>query len=990
MFDNQIVGAGDVNGDGVEDFLVGVPAAKAGKGKATLYSGSRVPDSPFYTELWSETGSRGYGTNPADGFGSGVCGLGDINGDGFDDFAVSSGNGQYVMVYQGPDGGLLKVLVANHQNASTDYGSPLTSVDMDGDGIREMIVGDPNWEANGPDEKGMVRVYQFTPLNTQPVTSGGGQGGNPTITIVSILRFVNHLAPGELSSPDMMVTLVAEMAGQNENWFGSSLSGVASGTGSDYLLVGSPRMETSSSGPVSGGEVFLYRDNPATTELDLEQILNIQDSYTNTEPGKFGVAVASVGDIDANDGAEEFIVGAPMTDLTQVDAGYATVFDVDGNVILSFSGTTADEGLGATVAGLGDIDGDQIDDFLIGAPGITAGPGYVSLFSGDDGGVIDTLSGSESSAHFGQHVATSGDVDGDGSRDIIIARKSTSAFSSSVHVFRPLHSLPYRVTIDATGTGTTFAPIHGTNHGPGHKFAWTKQIGSDDPYLTNHTQDFSVEYESTNIPNTRIQGEGVGDLNYLWLLDQGLTNDMSRDYDVANTEIENLANYDFKQMDTRMDMHDTVEGMDTIWRVGHDKAEIPGDTEWYAGFREPPNSAAGLAKVAAQILKHYNLGWGGRAIPTNPISLIELWNEPFIKFWTGNGAEFGELHVEMLKALDDNFDFDGDGIADDMTMMTPIAPGDPDGFTSDFLDVLEANWDPQNPHKIRLDAVVQHWYTNNPHQFLSKFEDLDTFYKAIGESHNVLKQGENFEVVYPEVWITEWNRTIEQYADTFASMPYLMNSFYYMDGLYNGDFKRTDGEEFAITLAGASHYSAKLSLWNKLVDPNTGEVYNLKKHAGLAWEVYGTTLFEEANERLKVDGCFFEPQMEGGVANPIKDFTVMAGRSDQTNRVVVVVSSLQVVDTQDHPDARNETERLPYVIDLDNLGFTPVSVTRLVQETDVIAFRNGQEAELVPVPVLGSGTLPYSAWSMTVNGTSVNIDVDDMIQNTYEVIIIEG
>lgn len=984
---NPIVGAGDVNGDGVEDFLIGVPDSKAGKGKATLYSGRRSLDSPFYTELWTETGSRGYGGSPADGFGSGLCALGDINADGYDDFAVGSGNGHYVMVYLGPEGTLLKSLVTHSENASSDYASAMTSVDLDGDAINELIIGDPNWEANGPAEKGMLHVYKFTPLTA--MANMGGESGSTT-TIVAVLQFVNPISPGELSSPDMSVTLIAELAGQNENWFGSSLSGVASGSASDYLLVGSPRMETSLSGPVPGGEVFLYRDDPNTIELDLEQILTIQDTYSSTEPGKFGIAVASVGDIDGNDGADEFIVGAPQTDLLEIDAGYAKVFDVDGNVILSIFGTVADEGVGATVAPLGDVDGDQIDDILLGAPGISTGPGYVALISGSDGSTIETLVGVENSVHFGETVATSGDVDGDGSRDIIIARNSPTPFSSSVHVFRPLHSLPYRVTVSATGTGTTFAPIHGTNHGPAHRFAWTKQIGTDDPYLTNHTQDFCEEYAATNVPNTRIHGEGVGDLNYLWLLDQGILDDMSRDFDVSNAEIENLANYDFTQMDTRMDAHDTVPGMDTIWRIGHDKAEIPGSTDWYPGFREAPNSADGLAKVSAQVLKHYNLGWGGRAIPANPIHLVELWNEPFINFWTGNGAEFGELHVAMLKALDENFDTDGDGVANNMTMMTPIAPGDPDGFTTDFLNVLESNWDPQNPHKIRLDAVVQHWYTNTPHQFLRKFEDLDTFYKTIGETHNVLKQGENGAVVLPEVWITEWNRTIEQYADTFASMPYLMNSFFYMDGLVHGDFQRTDGDDFGITLAGASYFSAKLSLWNKVIDEQTGLAYNLKNHAGLAWEVYGTTLFGDAKERLQTSGSFFEPQMEGGDANPIKDFTVMAGRSEQVNRVVIVVSSLQVVDSQDHPDMRDEAARLPYNLDLTDLDFVPATVTRFVQETDVIHWGAGQEAALVAVPLLGSGSLPYTAWEMSVDGSTVHIDVDDMIQNTYEVIIIEG
>jgi hypothetical protein len=994
---NRIAGAGDVNGDGVEDFLVGVPGSKAGKGKATLYSGVRLNDSPWFTELWTETGSRGYGGAPADGFGSGMCALGDINEDGYDDFAVSSGTGRYVMVYLGPEGTMLQALVNHNPKASDNYGSALAAVDMDGDGINELVVGDPNWEANGTTEKGMIEVYQFTPFNTPGMNNNGGGGGGsgsgePNSTVVSILRFVNEAGSGEFSTPDMDVTLVAILAGQNENWFGSSLTGVATGTGSDLLLVGSPRMETSLSGAVAGGEVFLYVDNPATPEFDLEQVLTIQDTYTSTEPGKFGISVAAIGDIDGNDGVEEFLVGAPATDITQIDCGYAKVFDVYGNTVMTINGTVADEGVGGTVARLGDIDGDMIDDMLIAAPGVTAGPGYVTIISGDDASVLDTFNGSENSARFGDSVASSGDVDGDGSRDIIISRHSDNAFASTVHVFRPLHSLPYRISVDASGTGTHFGPVHGVNHGPRHMSAWTKWIGTDDPYLTNITVDYSALYDSANIPNSRIHGEGVGDMNYMWLLDQGILDDMSRDYDVSDTEIENLANYDFSQMDNRMDSQEAIPNSETIWRVGHDKAEIPGDTEWYAGFRDPPNSMDGFAKVTAQMLKHYNEGWGGRAVPDQKLHLIELWNEPYINFWTGNGTQFGELHVAMLKALDENFDVDGDGKADDYLMMTPIPPGDPDGWTTEFMDVLEQNWDPQNPHKIRIDGAIQHWYTTIPHSFLNKYEGLDTFYKAIGESHHALKQGPNGEVVLPEIWITEWNRTIEKYADTFASMPFLMNSFYYMDGLYNQDFKRKDGKDFGITFGGANFFSAKLMLWRKLIDPLTAEVYLMKDHAGLAWEVYGNTLFETASERLATTGSFFEQNMDWGLVtdNPIKDFTVMSGRSETEDRVVIVISSMQLVDNLDHPDDRDETSRLPYVVDVDDLGFTPVTITRYVQQTDNILFESGMEAALEAIPVGGSGTLPYAAWNIAIDGTTINIDVDDMIQNTYEVIIIEG
>ncbi len=116
----------------------------------------------------------------------------------------------------------------------------------------------------------------------------------------------------------------------------------------------------------------------------------------------------------------------------------------------------------------------------------------------------------------------------------------------------------------------------------------------------------------------------------------------------------------------------------------------------------------------------------------------------------------------------------------------------------------------------------------------------------------------------------------------------------------------------------------------------------------------------------------------------------MAGRSETSDRVVVVISSMQLANAQDHPNSRDETSRLPYVVELKELGFSPSTITRYVQQTDNILFALGMEAALEVVPVDGSSTLPYGAWEIGVGDGSVNIDVNDMIQNSYEVIIIEG
>ena len=982
---NRVASAGDVNGDGVQDFLVGLPGAYSGVGKVVVYSGRRLFQEPYFDEITSSVGARVYGSTEGDAIGIGACGLGDINEDGYDDYAISSGKGRYVMICLGPSGTLLQTLAPSGTEASDLYGSSLVSADLDGDGTKELIVGDPNWRQNGSSSKGMIEVYRFTRMTSYVSWEGGSSN-----KLVNITRLIERDDYNLYASPDVRVNLVARHAGQDENWFGADLARLAMGS-QDYLVVGAPRMEDSPGDPVPGGQAFLLREDPSTAYFDLEVYLTIEDSYSSTEAGKFGFAVASVGDISGADGVEEFAIGAPEADAGMQDNGYVVVYDLAGNVLLARNGTAVSEGFGAALDGIGDIDGDLIPDFAVGAPGVLGGPGHVALLSGADGSTLDDIAGTNVDAQFGWELASTGDVDGDGSRDIVLMTWSGLENTSSVTVLRPLHSLPYRVTVDATGTGTSWAPIHGVNHGPGHQQAWTKQIGTDDPYLANRTSDYSDFYAANGIPNTRIHGEGVGDLNYMWLLDQGLVDDMSRDYAVPQEELTNILNYDFRQFDTRMAVQDQLPGMETIWRIGHDKAEIPGSEEWYAGFTTPPNDMDGMAQVTAQILKRYNEGWGGGAPLQTPLRLVELWNEPHLKFWTGTGTEYGQMHVAVLAALDAAFDDDGDGKADDLTMITTLPPGNPDGWTTDVLDVLEEAWTPEAPHKGRVDATVMHWYTVHPYQFLKKFESLDTFFTTLPNTYSVLNQGVDLEVTYPEVYITEWNRTIDQYARTYASMPFIMNSFYYLNGLYHKDFLRTDGQPFTLDLKGANYYSAKDLLWKHLIDPVTHIHYYKKDHAGLAWEVYGQMLYGDASERLEVSGPFNQPALpQGQELSQIRDFTVLAGRSPTSDRVVLVVSSMLLTDSLDHPNTRDTSKRLPYVLDVPDLGFIPTSIRRYVQETDQISFKSGQEAALVEVATGGSFEVPYSAWLLQTEGPNVNIQVSDMISNSYEVIIIDG
>ena len=949
---NRVSNAGDINNDGIDDYLVGIPGAEMNAGAAYVYSGRLLPKGPpTPVELFSLQG------NPGDTLGTGVCTLGDIDGDGCADFAVGASGGQYVQIYSGKEGTLLATIQEDIDTAGADYAKSMVAVDLDGDGTVELAVADPSVSFDGGGHTGFVEIFR---LESQ---------SDGTLTVTSLTR----------------------MEGIGREWFGADLDRVGSGASADYLLVGSPRMEGSMTEVAHGGTFHLLRDDPFTAEFDLQSILVVEDTHVQTTPGQFGISVASIGDIVGGDGVEEFVVGAPAVNSGADSAGVANVYDVDGNLLMSIDGSIAFEGLGYDVAGLGDADGDRIPDFLVSAPGLgEGGPGNVYLFSGADGTLVHTLAGTDTTNHYGMQIATASDIDGDGSRDFLVSEFDITWQQSLVYVMRPLHSLPYRISVDASPTALDFAAVHGLNHGPLHKGVWSKRLDaeSDIFYFTNFDADFSDRYEDLKIPQARITGEGIGDMNYLWNIQGSDPDSYARDFDGPLSAMADINNYNFLQMDTRMDAAEAIPGMDTIWRIGHDKGVHPETGEWMAGFHEGPNNLIGFSEVVTGILRHYNEGWG-RDVPAEKMKYVELWNEPSLESWTGTAQEFADLQISIRETLDREFDADGDGVADDLIMLTPVAPSYFGNFTVDFLDALQLNYDPQNPQRTKLEAVVDHIYDTDPTEFLSRLENFDLLYEDIEATKDIFKTGPNQETELPEVWLTEWNRDLNDYAKSGAAMPFILNTFFYMNQVCAGEVIRSDGKPLRVRLGGAQFFGAN-DIWYYGIDPETGLEGSVNRHVGLAWEVYGKTLYQEASNRLEVSGTFHEDRVHPDATNAVKDFTVMAGRSETEELVVLVVSSMRLAEPGDTPIDTDYQQRHPYVVDVDDLGFVPLTIERFVQEGSFQAEQSANGTNLIAVPESGSLEPAYQAWSTSLASDSLTIQVDDMVENSYEVIYIRG
>ena len=223
--------------------------------------------------------------------------------------------------------------------------------------------------------------------------------------------------------------------------FGAAVgAGDVDGDGYADVIVGAPDANA------GAGAVHVYLGGPT--------MLARKPSTTIAGPdvafGGFGSVVAMAGDVNG-DGFADVLVGAPES-ISKSGRAYLFLGGSSGLPLLPnarFDGATAGDSLGASVAGVGDLDGDGFADIAIGSPGIGASLGRVDVYRGSATG-IDLVSRRTLTApdgeNFGAAIGGTGDTDGDGFADLIVgARGANHAYvfrGGATSVNGPACSLP--------------------------------------------------------------------------------------------------------------------------------------------------------------------------------------------------------------------------------------------------------------------------------------------------------------------------------------------------------------------------------------------------------------------------------------------------------------------------------------------------------------------------------------------------------------------
>jgi hypothetical protein len=475
--------AGDVNGDGYSDVLIGAERYDNGQtdeGRVFVYYGGQtgLSSAPDWTAEGDQSGAL---------FGRAVGPAGDVNGDGYADVAIGANfydNGQSdegaVFVYYGSPtgldaGGMRPVGTPNDADWRAEgdqvdarfgfHDAVTTAGDVDGNGYSDLLIGAPFYD-RGQINEGAAFVFYGgptgldqggtrplgTPANAdwvaeidirgatlgQSANAAGDVNGDGYADVVvsapwydgqrGLANVYYGSSSGLSASPDWQV--VGEGAGDHMG-LGANTAGDVNGDGYADVLVGAAFY-----GPSNAGRFYIYHGGPT----GLSPVANwtadgTAGSYLGNQTSGTAGDVNGDGYADVITCARHYSNGESDEGAALIYFGSATGLDANGerpvgtpaNADWLTEGNQVGANHGSTVGPAGDVNGDGYADVLVGAYGYDGGQtneGRAYLYLGGASGLRTdanwSAEGNQAQSGFSHSSSTAGDVNGDGYTDVLI------------------------------------------------------------------------------------------------------------------------------------------------------------------------------------------------------------------------------------------------------------------------------------------------------------------------------------------------------------------------------------------------------------------------------------------------------------------------------------------------------------------------------------------------------------------------------------------